>query len=143
MDSDARKILLPWSMPRLAPSQCHCRVALYDAILRETNTNKLHNSNQHGIVHYLLYLPRGANVILLIFFWSFQHVITNLGSLGRVNASVASDVNKSIRRTAPEEHPTVHVAHVFEQSTNGANTCYHYVIYNGCTFESGLTCIEL
>lgn len=84
MDSDAKKVLLPWSMPRLAPSQCHCRVALYDAILRETNTNKLHNSNQHGIVHYLLYLPRGANVILLNFFGSFQHVITDLGSLGRL-----------------------------------------------------------
>jgi hypothetical protein len=106
MDSDAKKVLLPWSMPRLAPSQCHCRVALYDAILRETNTSKLYNSNQHGIVHYLLYLPRGANVILLNFFWSFQHVITDLGSLAGPTLAMST---KSIRsRTAPEEHPTVH-----------------------------------
>ena len=118
MDSDAKKVLLPWSMPRLAPSQCHCRVALYDAILRETNTNKLHNSNQHGIVHYLLYLPRGENVIEFFRVVPTRHYRSRFAwQAGRANAS-----------HAPEEHPTVHVAHVFEQSTNGANTCYHDVI---------------
>ncbi len=116
MDSDAKKVLLPWSMPRLAPSQCHCRVALYDAILRETNTSKLYNSNQHGIVHYLLYLPRGANVILLNFFWSFQHVITDLGSLGRANASHVNKVD-TVTEDGTRGTPTPSIAHVFEQST--------------------------
>lgn len=117
MDSDAKKVLLPWSMPRLAPSQCHCRVALYDAILRETNTSKLYNSNQHGIVHYLLYLPRGANVVLLNFFWSFQHVITDLGSLGRANASHVNKVD-TVTEDGTRGTPTPpSIAHVFEQST--------------------------